>query len=50
LVCCEIHPTLLPRPMTKESVIQILRDLGFSDIQLFPHKTEFHVFAYKEPR
>ena len=50
LICCEIHPALLPRPMTKESVVQILKDAGFSDVQLFPHKTEFHAFAYKEPR
>jgi FkbM family methyltransferase len=49
LICCEIHPALLPRPMTKESVVQILKDAGFSDVQLFPHKTEFHAFAYKEP-
>jgi FkbM family methyltransferase len=47
LVCCEIHPALLPNPMTKETVVQTLKNLGFNDVQLFPHKTEFHAFAYK---
>lgn len=47
LVCCEIHPALLPQPETTESVIEILKGCGFSDIQLFPHKTEFHAFARK---
>lgn len=50
LVCCEIHPLLLPQPTTKETVVDTLRSLGFSEVQLFPHATEFHAFAYKEPR
>lgn len=49
LVCCEIHPALLPHPETKEALVQVLRNLGFADVSLFPHKTEFHAFAYKRP-
>jgi FkbM family methyltransferase len=49
LVCCEIHPALLPHPMTKETVVEALKSSGFNDIQLSPHKTEFHAFAYKAP-
>ena len=49
LVCCEIHPLLLPHPVTKETVVQALKSSGFHDIQLFPHNTEFHAFAYKKP-
>jgi len=30
LVCCEIHPALLPHPMTKETVVQTLKNLGFN--------------------
>jgi FkbM family methyltransferase len=50
LVCCEIHPALLPHPGTKESLVLTLKSFGFSDVQLLPHKTEFHAFAYKGAR
>ena len=48
LVCCEIHPALLPHGVTKEALVATLRSFGFSDVRLFPHNTEFHAFAYKE--
>jgi FkbM family methyltransferase len=47
LVCCEIHPNLLPPPATKETVVNTLKDLGFFDIQIFPHNLQFHAFAHK---
>lgn len=47
LVCCEIHPALLPHPVIKETLVDTLRSFGFSDVRLFPHKTEFHAFAHK---
>jgi FkbM family methyltransferase len=50
LVCCEIHPLLLPHPATKETVVDALKSFGFSDVQLFAHSTEFHAFAYKGAR
>ena len=50
LVCCEIHPALLPDPVTKETLVDALKSFGFSDVQLFAHSTEFHAFAYKEAR
>ena len=50
MVCCEIHPALLPDHMTKESVLEIFKNAGFSEVDLLPHKTEFHAFAYKMPR
>jgi FkbM family methyltransferase len=47
LICCEIHPQLLPDSVTRETLVETLKSFGFSDVQLFPHKTEFHAFAYK---
>jgi FkbM family methyltransferase len=47
LVCCEIHPALLPREVTKETLVDTLKSFGFSGVRLFPHKTEFHAFAHK---
>jgi FkbM family methyltransferase len=49
LVCCEIHPNLLPDGVTRESLMQTLGSYGFSDVQLFAHKTESHAFARKTP-
>jgi FkbM family methyltransferase len=49
LVCCEIHPNLLPGGATRESLVRILGSYGFFDVQLFAHKTEFHAFARKTP-
>jgi FkbM family methyltransferase len=50
MVCCEIHPTMLPQPFTKESIVERLRSFGFSTIHLYPHKSELHAFAYKEKK
>jgi FkbM family methyltransferase len=50
MVCCEIHPALLPYCVTKEDLVQTLKSFGFCDVQLSPHKTEFHAFAYKKPK
>ncbi len=48
LVCCEIHPALLPEPETKETIVSALQGLGFANVVLMAHKTEYHAFAYKE--
>jgi len=47
LVCCEIHEALLPDGVTQQSLVQTLGSYGFSDVELFAHKTEFHAFARK---
>jgi FkbM family methyltransferase len=49
LVCCEIHPALLPSEVTRESLVQTLKSYGFADVRLFAHKTELHAFAAKRP-
>jgi FkbM family methyltransferase len=48
LVCCEIHPALLPEPETKAAIVSTLKGLGFAKVLLMAHKTEYHAFAYKE--
>lgn len=48
MVCCEVHPRLLPPGANLESVVDLLRSFGFSRIESCPRAAEFHVLAYKE--
>jgi FkbM family methyltransferase len=34
LVCCEIHPPMLPPGVTQETVLAQIRDLGFDDVRI----------------
>lgn len=47
LVCCEIHPRLLPKEVKPEAVLALLRSVGFERIDLFPRASEYHAVAYK---
>ncbi len=47
LVCCEIHPRLLPKDVKPEAVLALLRSVGFERIDLFPRANEYHAVAYK---
>lgn len=47
LVCCEIHPTLLPAEVKPEIVLELLKSLGFGHINLYIRESEYHAVAYK---
>lgn len=48
IVCCEIHPQLLPKDIKTEQVISSLKSLGFNRINNYYRGTnEFHAIAYK---
>lgn len=47
LICCEVHPTLLPAGITADKVIDLIKDLGFTDIKTYDRGTTFHIFCYK---
>jgi len=50
LVCCEIHPQLLPADMQQEQIFDLLRSLGFNKIDIYQRgTTEYHTLAHKEP-
>ena len=34
MVCCEIHPPLLPSGVTQDAVLALLRDLGFDKMEV----------------
>jgi len=47
LVCCELHPTLLPTGINSEIIIDILKDYGFNHIDICDRRKTFHAFCYK---
>jgi FkbM family methyltransferase len=48
LVCCEIHPTLLPTGINSDKVIFLLKSLGFTQIELFTREEDtYHALCYK---
>lgn len=48
LICCEVHPGLLPRGVTPEEVSDSIRSLGFTRIRVFERGTaEYHVVGSK---
>lgn len=47
MVCCEIHPTLLPSNIKPNMVIDLLKSYGFNRIETHPRGVTFHVFCYK---
>ena len=51
LVCCEVHPKLLPPRVAPQSIEALLRELGFGSIDTYPRwDGTFHLAAYKGGR
>jgi FkbM family methyltransferase len=48
LVCCEVHPHLLPTSVTPEKVLDLLRSLGFRRIEIHPRTRDLHAWAFKD--
>jgi FkbM family methyltransferase len=48
LVCCEVHPSLLPQGISPQAVESLLKEVGFEQIESFPRwDGTFHLTAYK---
>lgn len=47
LVCCEVHPTLLPEGLTAEDVYRLLRSFGFTSIEVQARADDLHAICYK---
>jgi FkbM family methyltransferase len=48
LVCCEVHPSLLPPDVPVQAVESLLKEIGFKKIESFPRwDGTFHLTAYK---
>lgn len=48
MLCCEVHPAMLPEGITPESVLELVDSLGFRQIERFPRWDQtFHIVARK---
>jgi FkbM family methyltransferase len=47
LVCCEIHPALLPAEVKPELLIELMKSLGFNQIRVHHRGSEIHAIFYK---
>jgi len=48
LVCCEIHPGLLAADVTVGSIIDLLKSLGFAQVEMLERRGDLHAMAYKQ--
>jgi FkbM family methyltransferase len=46
-LCCEIHPDLLPQGVERDTVIQLIKSLGFSRVDMQSRSGTFHAFCSK---
>jgi len=49
LVCCEIHPPLLPSGVNVDDILGILRDCGYLHTRTHRRPDNFHVIASRSP-
>jgi FkbM family methyltransferase len=49
MVCCEIHPPLLPAGVTQDTVLTLLRDLGFDEMEIREFGTWSVAVCRREP-
>lgn len=47
IVCCEVHPHLLPVEVKPEEILNLLKSLGFHRIDTYARTQDFHVVARK---
>ncbi len=47
LLCCEVHPGLLPQGVTADTVKDFVKSLGFSDLRTYRHAFAEHMIAHK---
>ena len=46
-VYLEVHPTLMPKRIKPNNVMDLLKSFGFKFIKLCPRGKTFHAFCYK---
>lgn len=47
VVCCEIHPSMLPHGIAPDDVIDLLKSYGFDRIETYSRGETFHAFCCK---
>jgi len=47
MVCCEVHPEILPVSIKPKMVVKLLESYGFNQIETVARGTTFHLFCFK---
>jgi FkbM family methyltransferase len=47
LLCCEVHPMMLPEGITVGNIENLLKSFGFCRTETLPRGDTFHIFFYK---
>jgi hypothetical protein len=47
LVCCEIHPQLLPPDVKRQTIVNFMQSIGYGCLDLRPRFDTFHLLAWK---
>jgi FkbM family methyltransferase len=45
---CEVHPSALPKDVSREHVIELIQSFGFSSIRMKKRFAEFHIVATRQ--
>jgi len=48
IVCCEIHPNLLPGEITPKEILNLLKSIGFNKIESYSRGNEIHAVCCKD--
>jgi len=48
ILCCEVHPDLLPEGVRPDEILDLLKACGFTRFDVLPRPPEQHVLAFKE--
>ncbi|PYV17712.1 MAG: hypothetical protein DMG21_07505 [Acidobacteria bacterium] len=47
VVCCEVHPKLLPKGVNPEKIVSLVRSCEFTRVEILPRPPEMHVIGFK---
>lgn len=50
IICCEVHPHLLPPDVNGEKILELLTSLGFRQFDTYKRVNDYHIIAYKNKK
>lgn len=48
IICCEVHPLLLPSGVDEEKISSLIKSLGFLKFKIYKRTNDYHLIAYKK--
>jgi len=48
IICCEVHPRLLPLRITGEKILELIKSFGFKQFDTFKRTNVYHLIGYKK--